>query len=118
MTRPRSRSRRKATETHRGRPMSAETQPLLIDRLREYELLEAAQLQALAALPEARDPDPRALGKVLLQRKLLSRFQINLAAQARGKELKVGQYVLLDKLGEGGMGQVFKARHRVMGRVV
>jgi tRNA A-37 threonylcarbamoyl transferase component Bud32 len=30
----------------------------------------------------------------------------------------LGQYDLLKKLGEGGMGQVFKARHRLMNRVV
>jgi serine/threonine protein kinase len=30
----------------------------------------------------------------------------------------LGQYDLLEKLGEGGMGQVFKARHRLMNRVV
>src|SRR5262249_55197380 len=30
----------------------------------------------------------------------------------------LGAYVLLDKLGEGGMGVVFKARHQKLGRVV
>ena len=33
-------------------------------------------------------------------------------------EAELGNYVLLEKLGEGGMGAVFKAKHKVMGRVV
>ena len=98
--------------------MPAERQATLLERLRECELLGAGPLDELGKLPEASDPDPRALGRVLLQRKFLSRFQINLVAQGKGKELRVGPYVLLDKLGEGGMGLVFKATHRHMGRVV
>jgi tRNA A-37 threonylcarbamoyl transferase component Bud32 len=31
---------------------------------------------------------------------------------------QLGQYVLMEPLGEGGMGQVFKARHRLMDRIV
>jgi WD40 repeat protein/tRNA A-37 threonylcarbamoyl transferase component Bud32 len=98
--------------------MAAERTITLLDRLREAELLEPGQLSALAALPEARDADPRALGRVLLQRRLLSRFQINLAAQGRAKDLFVGPFLVLDKLGEGGMGQVYKAQHLRMKRVV
>jgi serine/threonine protein kinase len=30
----------------------------------------------------------------------------------------LGEYVVLDKIGEGGMGQVLKARHRTMERIV
>ncbi len=98
--------------------MSAEQTITLFDRLRKTDLLPSGQLDELAGLPEARDPDPRALGRVLLRRGWLTRFQINVVAQGKGRELCVGPYVLLDRLGEGGMGQVFKARHRHMQRTV
>src|SRR5262245_6352837 len=98
--------------------MPDDRQATLYARLRESEVLEPSQVAELARLPEANDPDPRALAKVLLQRRLLSKYQVNLVAQGKGKELRVGPYLLLDKLGEGGMGQVFKARHTHMSRVV
>jgi serine/threonine protein kinase len=98
--------------------MNVDSPVTLLDKLRESGLLESAQLAELARLPESRDPDPHALARVLLQRGLLSRFQINLVAQGKAKELRIGPFLLLDKLGEGGMGQVFKARHLRMGRIV
>jgi WD40 repeat protein/serine/threonine protein kinase len=98
--------------------MAADCVPSLLERLRESDLLEAAQLEELARLPEAQNADPKVLGRVVLQRGWLTRFQITAAAQGRGKELRVGPYLLLEKLGEGGMGQVFKARHEHMQRVV
>jgi serine/threonine-protein kinase len=94
-----------------------QTSPLL-ERLRQSDLLEADQLEEVAALPESRDPDPRVLGRWLLRSGWLTRFQINQVGQGRGKDLSIGPYVLLDLLGEGGMGQVFKARHRHMQRIV
>jgi eukaryotic-like serine/threonine-protein kinase len=36
--------------------------------------------------------------------------------QGRGAELMLGPYLLLERLGEGGAGQVFKARHQKMNR--
>jgi sugar lactone lactonase YvrE/tRNA A-37 threonylcarbamoyl transferase component Bud32 len=98
--------------------MATNAKVTLFERLRESGLLEPAQLEELGRLPEARDPDPRALGRLLVQRGLLTRFQINQVVVGRGKELVLGPYLLLDRLGEGGMGQVYKAQHRRMNRVV
>jgi len=48
----------------------------------------------------------------------LTDFQIKVACSGDPTALVVGDYVILEKLGEGGMGAVYRARHRVMHRVV
>ena len=58
------------------------------------------------------------LARELVRKKLLTRYQAEAIHQGNGKSLKLGNYVLLDKIGAGGMGQVFKAQHRRMKRVV
>jgi serine/threonine-protein kinase len=88
-----------------------------LDALRQGPLLEPEQRGELADL-EARCPDARALARELIQRDWLTPYQANQLFQGRGQDLVLGQYVLLERLGEGAMGQVFKARHRTLGRVV
>jgi serine/threonine protein kinase len=70
-----------------------------------------------AAVAVAKD-DAQLLAQELLAKKLLTRFQLDMLSQGKGATLRIGNYDVLDRLGAGGMGTVFKARHRRMKRVV
>jgi serine/threonine-protein kinase len=91
-----------------------------IERLTESGLLSAADLSQLQdSLPPERQPkDVQQLAQVLVQRGKLTKYQAQAVYQGKTKGLVFGQYVVLDKLGEGGMGVVLKAQHRRMKRTV
>jgi serine/threonine protein kinase len=82
--------------------------------------LDAAEGFLRAAFGAAAD-DPagwdQALADLLVERGLLTRFQATQMVAGRRK-LTLGQYRILDVLGQGGMGQVFRAEHSMMGREV
>ncbi len=58
------------------------------------------------------------LAKALYRHHKLTRFQTQAVFQGRTKGLVLGNYVVLDKVGKGGMGHVYKAQHRRMKREV
>jgi serine/threonine-protein kinase len=89
----------------------------LVEELTQRPLLTTAQRDELAKL-RSRFTDPRAMARELLQRGWLTPYQVNQLLQGRGNDLVLGQYILLERLGEGGTGQVFKGRHQGMSRVV
>ncbi len=68
--------------------------------------------------PKATPKDGEALLRELHKQNLLTKFQAQQFAQGRDKALILGNYTILDKIGAGGMGQVFKAEHRRLKRVV
>jgi serine/threonine-protein kinase len=90
----------------------------LVDALRDGRVLDPAQLTEVTDVLQSRYPDSRALARELMQRGWLTAYQVNQLLQGRGGELVLGEYLLLERLGEGGMGQVFKARHQLMNRIV
>jgi WD40 repeat protein/serine/threonine protein kinase len=98
--------------------MPVDRRTTFLDALRESQLLEPAQLETLSQEPEGQSPHPVILARALLQRGWLTRYQATQLLRGRGKGLVLGPYRLLELVGEGGMGQVFKAHHRPMNRIV
>jgi eukaryotic-like serine/threonine-protein kinase len=96
--------------------MACVSSAFLVDALRQHRLLEPPQLLELQGLP-TRHGDAKALAKALLERDWLTAYQVNQLLQGKAQELVLGQYILLERLGESGMGQVFKARHRNLNRI-
>ena len=68
--------------------------------------------------PRAAPKDAEELARELVRKKKLTKFQAEEVYRGKGKSLVLGNYVLLEKIGAGGMGQVFKAEHRRMNRIV
>jgi len=78
--------------------------------LSEPELAEAAQLTDSERAP--------VIARALVNRGLLTRFQVGRLLAGKASRLVLGQYRILDQVGRGATGRVFKAEHRTMGRVV
>jgi serine/threonine protein kinase len=62
--------------------------------------------------------DVERLAKELVRQQKLTRFQASVIFRRQSRGLRFGDYIVLDKLGSGGMGQVFKAENRQTGQIV
>jgi len=89
-------------------------------RLIDSGLMTDAEYQAFyGSLPaDARPQTAEDLAQEMHRRGLLTKFQAHAVYQGKTRGLVVGNYVVLDKVGQGGMGYVYKANHRKMDRVV
>jgi len=90
-----------------------------VEMLCSHGILNAADAwPAVQAIPLAERGDVQQLARALAQQGKLTWYQAALVSQGKADQLVLGNYVLLDKVGEGGFGSVFKARHRRMQRLV
>ncbi|NDC64602.1 MAG: serine/threonine protein kinase, partial [Planctomycetia bacterium] len=77
----------------------------------------AAAGQGSSAGQEEQAASDRALADLLVAQGAITPFQAEQMLVGRRK-LTLGQYKILDAIGQGGMGRVFKAEHMMMGREV
>src|SRR5215207_256137 len=88
----------------------------VVNQLKESGILAPGKLESFIP-PQANPASVEELVRGLVKGKHLTRFQAAQVAAGRTKSLILGGYTIVDKIGAGGMGQVFKALHRRMDRL-
>ncbi|MBN9521164.1 protein kinase [bacterium] len=95
--------------------------PEFLDLVQKSGVADEAKLKAyldkiggLAALP----PEPPKAAGHLVRDGLLTFFQAEQILQGKWKRFSIGKYKVLERLGSGGMGQVFLCEHKLMRRRV
>ncbi len=90
-------------------------------QLAESGIMTREEICAFAASlpPEMRVPeDSQSFARELIRAQKLTPFQAAAISRNKGRSLQIGPYLVLDKIGQGGMGTVFKAELCRMNRIV
>ncbi len=89
----------------------------VLKRLSESALLSAEEFSRVEAMAAGLE-DGRQVVQLLVESGLLTRFQAEMIYRGRTEGFRLGQYRILDRIGRGGMGRVFRAEHETMKRIV
>jgi serine/threonine-protein kinase len=103
-----------------GQPkLTEEVPPDLLPLIRRAGILSEAQFEEIGGkIGSGEYPaETRALAERLVAEGILTAFQARRLLRNKSHGLIVGPYVILDRLGAGSRGRVFKAQHRLMGRL-
>lgn len=98
-------------------PTASITREEFLSNLRQSGLVSAPEL-ASVVVGLRTESSGRAIARGLVGRRLLTKFQAELLLAGRTDGFFLGQYKILDQLGQGGMGRVYKAVHQTLHRVV
>jgi eukaryotic-like serine/threonine-protein kinase len=98
--------------------MTIDSSDALVAELAQTKILEPVELEEVrrVMLPEC--SDARSMAQNLVAQSRLTPYQAEQLLEGQGQGLFLGAYRILEPLGEGGMGQVFKAEQRRLNRIV
>ena len=107
-------------ETSKTSESTAIVPPDLLPLLQKSHILTERQFEEVRAkvLGGTFPSDSKALADRVVAEKVLTRFQADHLLRNKAHGLVIGRYVVLEPIGAGAKGRVYKAEHRLMGRLV
>src|SRR6476659_7175156 len=90
----------------------------LVEVLGDTSILRADQKAQLAQIAADFGNDATRIIEQLVHFSWITPYQASVLLGGHGRDLVLGNYVVLDEIGEGGMGKVYKAKQLRLSRVV